>query len=142
MQGTMLRVVLVGLMLLLSGCVALGAPPKMIIQQALQLQVEQTQQALSQQLQLPSPQIEIRKLQLGDRTALKIDDLSAYRIRGQFDLQISQGRRRQKTQQAPFEVFLQRQTEGKTWRLAVPTRSRNALEQAWQTYALPLPTDP
>ena len=140
MQGTMLRVVLVGLMLLLSGCVALGAPSKAIIQQALQLQVEQTQQRLSQQLKLSTPQIEIRKLKVGDRAALKIGDLSSYRVRGQFDLQISQGRRRQQTQAAPFEVFLQRQPEGKTWRLAVPAGSRNGVDQEWQTYALPLPT--
>jgi hypothetical protein len=141
MQGLVRRLMLGGLVLLLSGCVALGAPSKTLIQQALQLQVEQTQASLSQQLKLTPPQVEIRKLRVGDRSRLRIGDLPAYRIQGQFDLQLHQGRRQQLIKRSPFELYVQRQPEGKTWRLAVPAGSTTGAEQDWRTYALPLPTE-
>jgi hypothetical protein len=141
MQGLVLRLVLGGLVLFLSGCVALGAPSKTVIQQALQLQVAQTQASLSQQLKLPAPTVGVRQIRVGDRSRLRIGDLPAYRIRGQFDLQPRQGRRQQSIKRSPFELYMQRQPEGKTWRLAVPAGSTTGLEQDWRTYALPLPTE-
>lgn len=39
------------------------------------------------------------------------------------------------TQQNPFDVYLQRQKEGKTWRLALP-RTGNNTKSTWVTYLL------
>lgn len=112
-------------------------PDRQLVQKALAVQLSQAQQQVSQKLHLSSPlQLEINRLQIKQQQQLKIGNLSAYRVTGTYDrtLQISQ--RRVTQAKSPFEVYLQLQQEGKTWRLAIPQNNDKDKIQTWRTYLI------
>ena len=112
-------------------------PDRQLVQKALAVQLSQVQQEIGQKLHLSSPlQVEIERLKIKQQQQLKIGNLSAYRVTGTYDrtLQISQ--RRVTQAQSPFEVYLQLQQEGKTWRLAIPHNNDNGKIQTWRTYSI------
>lgn len=138
----MVRLFLTAILLgLLTACGTVGLEPSsQLVQRAIALQLSQTQQQLSQQLQpyiRPQlPKFEINQLVITEQKPLVIQDLPAYRVRGTYDLTIEQSRRRVTQQQNPFEVYLQRQKEGKTWRLALPHEGGKNTEPTWLTYLI------
>jgi len=112
-------------------------PDRQLVQKALAVQLSQVQQQVSQKLHLSSPlKLEIDRLEVKQQQQLKIGNLSAYRVAGTYDrtLQISQ--RRVTQANSPFEVYLQLQQEGKTWRLTIPQNNDNGKIQTWRTYAI------
>lgn len=138
----MVRLVLTAILLgLLTACGTAGLEPSsQLVQRALALQLEQTQQQLSQQLQ-PSgrpqpPSFEINQLKITEQKPLVIQDLPTYRVRGTYNFTIELRKRRVTQQQNPFEVYLQRQKEGKTWRLVLPQSSGKEAETLWRTYLI------
>ncbi|RUT12228.1 hypothetical protein DSM107010_24420 [Chroococcidiopsis cubana SAG 39.79] len=107
------------------------------MQKALAVQLSQIQQQISQKLHLSTPlKLEIDRLRIQEQQQLKIGNLPAYRIIGTYDrtLQISQRRITQENN--PFEVYLQLQKEGKTWRLAIPQTTDEDKIQSWRTYLI------
>jgi hypothetical protein len=113
-------------------------PDRQLVHKALAVQLSQVQQQIGQQLHLSSPlQLEINRLQIKQQQQLKIGNLLTYRVTGTYDrtLQISQ--RRVTQAKSPFEVYLQLQQEGKTWRLAIPETSDRGKIQTWRTYSIP-----
>ena len=113
------------------------APNQELVKKAIALQVSQTQQRLTQQLQSPLPKFEITQVALKQLEPLFIGNLAAYHIRGTYSVKINLSQR--VTQQKnPFDIYLQRQQEGKTWRLAVPQdRSKASQPSYWRTYLIP-----
>jgi hypothetical protein len=112
-------------------------PDRQLVQKALAVQLSQVQQQIGQKLHLSSPlQLEIDRLQIKQQQQLKIGNLSAYRVAGTYDrtLQISQ--RRVTQENSPFELYLQLQQEGKTWRLAIPQQNDEGKIQTWRTYSI------
>ncbi len=122
----MWRLILV-LVLLLSGCSGVE-PNKEIVENAITLQTRLLQQQLQQ-----ISKLELSHVNVTQKQPLSIDKLTGYRISGTYDLKLHKQRLSQ--QKNPFEVYLQRQKEGKTWRLALPKMAKNGAF-TWLTYAI------
>ena len=122
----MWRLILV-LVLLLNGCSGVE-PNKEIVENAIALQTQLLQQQLQQISKLVISQVNITQT-----TTLSIDKLTGYRINGTYDLKLPKQRLSQ--QKNPFDIYLQRQKEGKTWRLALPKMAKNGVF-TWLTYAI------
>ncbi|KAM3095902.1 hypothetical protein ACKFKF_23770 [Phormidesmis sp. 146-12] len=120
-----LAIVLTGL---LTACGASGLPNTSLVRKAIAMQVSQTQQEISQQLRLDPPKVEVDRIQIKTRSPLTIQNLTAYRIEGTYDFTLKLRDRKVAQKDNPFEVYLQRQLEGKTWRVAQPQK-----ESGWIT---------
>ncbi len=124
----------IALALLLTACGTIGVKlPNDIVEQAIALQLSQTQQQLNQQLRLDlQPEIDIRHIKISEKNPLQIQALQAYQVKGTCDYTIKLPQRAITQRQTPFEVYLQRQKEGKTWRLAFIKTNENG-EPIWAT---------
>jgi hypothetical protein len=122
------------LLVFLSACTtSVLAPPFHLVQKALAIEVEQTQQRLSQQLDLNFQGFEIHRLSITQEQPLTIQDLLTYRVRGTYELTLKLPKRQIKQSQKPFEFYLQLQKEGKTWRLLLPD---NGIKGSWRSYLI------
>lgn len=113
------------------------APNKQLVQKALAFQISQTQQQLTQNLQSFSPKIEITQLVLKQVEPLFIGDLSAYHFRGTYNLKIELPKQQVTQKKNKFEIYLQRQQEGKAWRLAIPQNISKGKPSSFRTYLIP-----
>lgn len=107
------------------------APSNQIVRQAIALQATQTQQELSQQLRLKSPSLKVDRVKVTNQEPLTIQNLLTYRVQGNYDYTLRLSKRTVTQKDNPFEVYLQRQSEGKTWRLAQRQRQEN--DSSWVT---------
>jgi hypothetical protein len=106
---------------LLTACsLPINAPGRHLVEQAIVQQLHETQAVLNQQLRLTvqPTDLTIKRVLIKEETPLTIEGLSAYRIQGTYNATIKLPTRQVTEQQNPFDVYLQRQKEGKTWRLA------------------------
>ncbi len=106
-------------------------PSNQIVRRAIALQVAQTQQELSQQLRLKSPNLKVDRVKVTSQKPLTIQSLRAYQVQGIYDYTLKLSKRTVTQKDNPFEVYLQRQSEGKTWRLAQQQRDETGL--SWVT---------
>ncbi|AFY46317.1 hypothetical protein Nos7524_0402 [Nostoc sp. PCC 7524] len=135
----MVRFVLtVALLLLLVACGNIGLlPTSELVQKAIALQLEQTQQQLNQQLDLNFQGFEIKHLKIRQEQPLTVQDLPAFRVRGTYDLIFQLPKRQLTKLQQPFDVYLQIQQEGKTWRLLLPDKGNQETPGVWRSYLIP-----
>lgn len=133
----MVRLIFTAIVLvLLTACGNIGLEPSSrLVQSAIALQVEQTQQQLSQQLGLNVLGFEINRVAVTKQEPLMIQNLAAYHVQGTYNVTLKRALRRV-TQQNPFDIYLQRQKEGKTWRLALPRSTGNDPKFTWVTYLI------
>ncbi|WP_096595489.1 hypothetical protein [Calothrix sp. NIES-2098] len=123
--------------MLLTACGSIGLlPTSQLVQKAIALQLEQTQQQLQQKLDLDFQGFEIKKLSISEQKPLTIQSLPAFRVRGNYDLVIKLPKRRLTQLQQPFEIYLQVQQEGKTWRLLLPERVNKDTQPIWHSYLI------
>ncbi|MGA7936037.1 MAG: hypothetical protein WCA35_20960 [Kovacikia sp.] len=109
------------LAVVLVGCGSMGGGPGyQLVERAIGLELSQTQQELSQQLRLASQptELSIKRVKITEQTPLIIQDLPSFRVKGTYDYTVKLPTRQVTQRQNPFEVYLQRQMEGKTWRVA------------------------
>ena len=141
----MWRLILV-LVLLLTACSNVE-PDRQIAERAIALQSRLFQQQLQQKVS----KLDISQVNVTQKQPLSIDKLAGYRIQGTYDFTIKRklgrGRipaprfsrwlpkQRLTKQKNPFDIYLQRQKEGKTWRLALPKVAKNGVF-TWLTYAI------
>ena len=156
----------VGLALGGCGAIGFGAPPVAIVRRAVALQLLQTQTELLQQLgdsalaigrttppaALPDravitlddlaaePGLRVDRLRIQQQRPIDIDGRPGWQLNGDYDVRRGDRPRTPATQrQGPqtFEVYLQRELEGKTWRLARPDPRRSTPDHlVWLTYRL------
>ncbi len=120
---------------LLTACTtSVLAPTSRLVEKAIAFELEQTQQQLSQQLDLDFQGFEIHRLSITQEQPLTIQNLPTYRVRGTYELTFKLPKRRLTQPQKPFEVYLQLQKEGKTWRLLVPEASGKDSKPVWHSY--------
>ncbi|NER20636.1 MAG: hypothetical protein F6J96_07970 [Symploca sp. SIO1C2] len=112
------------------------APTKQLVQKAIAFQVSQTQQQLTQRLQSPPSQFDITQVKLKQIEPFFIEDLATYRVLGTYSLTIDLPRQRVTQQNNLFDIYLQLQKEGKTWRLAVPQAIEQGKPSSWRTYLI------
>ncbi|MEA5599577.1 hypothetical protein [Nostoc sp. UHCC 0252] len=134
----MVRLVLTAILLVLvTACGSIGLlPTSELVQKAIALGLEQTQQKLSQQLDLDFQGFEIKRLSITQEQPLTIDNLPAFRVRGTYDLILKLPKRSLTQPKQPFDVYLQIQQEGKTWRSLIPENGRKNTQQIWRSYLL------
>lgn len=126
------------LVALLTACsLPIGAPNRSLVEQAIVQQLHETQATLNQQLRLTvqPTDLQIKRVLIKDQTPLTIDGLNAYRIQGTYNVTTKLPTRQITEQRNPFDVYLQRQKEGKTWRLARLATDENG-EPIWITQRL------
>ncbi|NEO33673.1 MAG: hypothetical protein F6K36_25265 [Symploca sp. SIO3C6] len=114
------------------------APSKQLVQKAVALQIDQTQQQLTYSLGSTPPKLEIIQVRLKQVEPLLIDNLPAYHFRGTYTLKIKLPQQQVIQRQNPFDVYLQRQKEGKTWRLARLQSTEQGRQASWRTYLINL----
>lgn len=134
----MVRLVFTAILLvLLTACGSIGLlPNSQLVQKAIALRLSQTQQQLNQQLDLDFQGFEIKHLSINQEQPLTIQNLPAFRVRGTYDLIVKLPKRQLTQPQQPFEVFLQIQQEGKTWRLLLPDQGGKATQLTWRSYLI------
>ena len=94
-----------------------------IVQKAIDLKLQETQQQLSDQLSLHasySLKSKLHRVVVTEQAPLLVLGLPAYRVQGTYDATFKLPKQKVEQRQMPFEVILQQQIEGKTWRLAIP----------------------
>jgi hypothetical protein len=126
------------LLILLVGCNNIGLlPTSELVQKAIALQLEQTQQQLNQQLDLNFQGFEIKHLKIRQEKPLTIQNLPAFQVLGTYDLTFQLPKRQLTKLQQPFDIYLQIQQEGKTWRLLLPDKASKDSEGVWRSYLIP-----
>lgn len=115
------------------------APSKQLVKKAVALQVSQTQQQLTEQLQSSPAKFEITKVSLKQLEPLFLGGLPTYHFLGTYKIKF--GLSEQESQQKnSFDVYIQRQKEGKTWRLLIPEKNEQKANSTWRTYLIPFDT--
>ncbi|MDP5338079.1 MAG: hypothetical protein NWQ28_05825 [Nodularia sp. (in: cyanobacteria)] len=134
----MVRFLVTGfLVVFLVGCGTVGLLPSTgLVQKAIALQVEQTRQQLNEKLDLDFQGFEVKGLKIRQEQPLTIESLPAFQVRGTYDLILNLPKRQLKQLQQPFEVYLQIQQEGKSWRLLVPALDSKNSQKTWRSYLI------
>lgn len=136
-----IQILAVLLLVLLNGCGA-GTPPlglapnAALIEKAITLDLTQTEQQLSQQLSASAPEIEIEHVQVEQLEPLYVAELATFRVQGSYDLKLALPRQETVQKHNRFEVYLQRQKEGKTWRLLKRQVRSPDTEPLWVSYLI------
>lgn len=112
-------------------------PNKQLVEKAIALQLSLTQQQLTQQLHLEPPTSDqIERLRITKREPLVVQNLLTFHLQGFYDYTMKMSSEGQVTQrQNPFDLYLQRQIEAKSWRLL--RRQADNGESVWYSYFLP-----
>lgn len=121
------------------------APGREIVKHAIARQLTLTENRLTTQLNHPQEtDFEIQNLNIKTLNPLYIADLPTYQISGTYRLKLNLSRQEITQDQNEFQVYLQRQVEGKTWRLLIrETASASAEPEnqednvtAWASYLI------
>lgn len=106
-------------------------PNQDLVQKAIALQSSLIQPELSRQLHLNEKnmgEFQIHRLQITQQTPLTIQRLPAFRMQGTYDLVFKLGSHAIKCPQSSFDLYIQLQSEAKTWKLLRPN------VQGWFSY--------
>jgi len=132
MMRSLLTVILLLLVTACNGLVLL--PTQELVQKAIALQVERTQQQISQQLTVEWKKFDIHGLSITQQQPLRIENLPAFRVQGTYDLTVQLPQRSFTIEHKPFEVLLQIQPEGKSWHLLIPEKTNQENGSLWRSY--------
>lgn len=122
--------------LALGGCGGIGQPPRAVLLQALTLQIQLTQDAIAQALQLElAGEPELSRVRLERQREVPIGAAKGLRLQGRFDWRLAGDPIRLDT---PFELYLQPGERGQSWRLVRPSGPGDDASQEWFSYPLPL----
>lgn len=142
-MGAIAALMLIGILTACGGPKAL-LPNQRTVRQAIALQVSQTQQTLAQQIQsygrakgiAPAlPKIKIRHVEIREQEPLQIEGQPAAHVRGTYDLTLKFPHQVVTQTENALDLYLQADSEGKVWRLAVPQPPGDG-PLTWQTYGL------
>ncbi|WP_414619780.1 hypothetical protein [Calothrix sp. CCY 0018] len=131
----MVKLVLTMILLVLLTACSFGTPSpnKHLVKKAIAYSLQETQQQLSQKLNLDFSELEINHLSIKQRKLMTVEHLPAFRMRGTYDLNLKLPKRSIEQPQKIFDIYLQLQKEGKSWRLLLPPGS-NEDTSIWHSY--------
>lgn len=113
------------------------APDGKVITKAITLQLSQTEARLSHQLNATPPELEISQIRVKMLEPVFIEGLSSYHLQGSYNLKLKLPRQEVSQKGNQFEIYLQRQIEGKTWRL-LRRQVNSSGESQWSSYLINL----
>ncbi len=112
------------------------APDGNIVKQAIALQLSQRLNHLSQQLNTQKPKLDISNINVKKIDPVTIGNLPSYHLTGTYNLKLILLRQEVKQTKNKFDVYLQRQAEGKTWRLLSKDNKTSTQESTWKSYLI------
>jgi hypothetical protein len=125
------------LLLLVTACTSLALLPTYdLVQKGIVLQLEQTQQELQQKVDLDFQKFDIKGVSITQQQPLTIGNLPAYHVQGTYDLIFKLPNQEISQLQKPFDIYLQIQREGKSWRLLLPEKNDNNPPSIWHSYII------
>jgi predicted component of type VI protein secretion system len=125
--------VAIALIMVLTACSSASSVPDKVLKTAIAITVNQTQQQISQQLRLSSPpKVSVDRVKVSQQDLLRIEGLPAYHVKGTYDFTLKLAKRQESQQNNSFDVYLQREPESKTWKLAQQQEGEEGLEWVMQ----------
>ena len=112
------------------------APDGQIVQEAIALQLSQRLNPLSEQLNTAKPQLNISNINVKKIDPVTITNLPSYHLKGTYNLRLILPRQEIKQTKNKFDVYLQRQAEGKTWRLLSKDNKTSNQDSVWKSYLI------
>ncbi|MEL4894756.1 hypothetical protein [Crocosphaera sp. Alani8] len=112
------------------------APDGQIVQQAIVLQLNQRLIPLSERLQTSKPGLNISNINVKEIETVTISNLPSYHLIGTYNLQLTLPHQQIKQTKNKFDLYLQRQAEGKTWRLLSKDNKIQNQESVWKSYLI------
>lgn len=110
------------------------APAGEVVRQAIIFQLDRTQTSLSQQLNATAPSFEVSQINVKDIEAIAVNNLPAYHLQGVYNLKLILPRQTVTQKRNPFDLYLQRQREGKSWRLLRREIDPRTEKEQWSSY--------
>ncbi len=104
------------------------------MQKAIFLQLQQAQAVLSNSLEAQHPQISIKDIKVSNLDPIYVSHLPAYHLQGTYKLTIQSGAQPSTPQVNEFDIYLQRQIEGKSWRLLKREVVASDSPPVWKSY--------
>lgn len=134
------KIIILVLIILLSACAGPTpplslAPGKNLVKQAVKLQVSLAQEQLDKTLKTSSYPWEISKIKIQELKPLYVNKLATYHLKGTYKLKIELDNKKVEHAQEDFDIYLQLQREGKTWRLLKKVLGKEGENKpVWTTY--------
>lgn len=132
--------VLLTLIFFITGCSIVApplefAPAPDIVKKAIILQLQQGYSNLSSQLNSTYHLPVIKQINVTKIEPLFIANFATYHLKGTYQIQLNLPTHIVKQKQNKFDIYLQRQKQGKTWRLLRKSTSTNP--DKWSSYHIP-----
>jgi hypothetical protein len=132
-------IVAVLLIILLGACGAPVPPRELapsgdLVKRAIALQLNQTEQRIWEHLGATEPELEIFGISVKLLEPIYIAKLAAYHLQGTYNLKIKLPEQKQTQKNNSFDIYLQRQIEGKTWRLLRKETDEQENKSYWTSY--------
>ncbi len=112
------------------------APNGEIVKKAIALKLNQNSQRLSEQLNATRPQLEISNINVKELDSILVAQLPTYHLQGTYNLRLILPRQKITQKQNRFDIYLQRQIEGETWRLLRRDLRLSSQEPQWTSYLI------
>ncbi|WP_338063320.1 hypothetical protein [cyanobacterium endosymbiont of Rhopalodia gibberula] len=137
----MLTTILIGLSSLIIACDSPTPPTEFapdgeIVEKAIVLQLTQNLQHLSNQLDMTLPQLKINQIQVKKLDSTLVAQLSTYHLQGTYNLKLMFPRQIKEQKENRFDIYLQRQIEGESWRLLRREYSLYYETPQWKSYLI------
>jgi hypothetical protein len=127
--------VILGISILSWGCSS-NFVSTAIVREGIGLYLTQTQTELSTSLHLPPPDFQVQRVNIDEQRVFLHDRLPTYHVQGHYNLRLKFLRQTIVQQDNPFDLYLQQQSEGKSWRLLLPSGTQGKAAQLWQSFLL------
>ncbi|NLQ04893.1 hypothetical protein [Cylindrospermopsis raciborskii] len=125
------------LVLSITACSSLVLIPTYeLVVKAVSMQIEQAQEELEQKLDLDFEGFTVEHLVINQQQALTIENLPGYHLEGVYDLKVKLPTRQITQLHNHFNIYLQIQKEGKSWRLLIPEKSGEKQPLVWRGYLI------
>ncbi|MGB2927196.1 MAG: hypothetical protein WBB82_17990 [Limnothrix sp.] len=123
------------LLIALVGCTSTSAPIEFapegdIIQQTILTKLNAHHRNLSKTIAASPPQLQLKNISVEKIDSFFLNRLPIYHLQGFYDLNLAFANQQQERRHNAFDIYLQRQKEGKTWRSLEKTAS------GWRSYQL------
>lgn len=135
------KILIITLILLIGACSSATPPRELapggdIVKRAIELQIDRSEQRISEYLTASPPKLEINKIAVKQIEPIFVGDLAAYHLQGTYNLTLKFSRQQVTQNKNSFDIYLQRQAEGKTWRLLRRDfdRAKNSIQ--WSSYLI------